>query len=104
MVTTIRVFLNLFGQVDEFVGDTILTHQSSYDDDAAISLLRNLQMDEDEISELGKNPIRSKHTGVIADHMPNFLCWRKSSSINSIFLHNMPFMFNWSFIVFYKFL
>lgn len=48
-------------------GDTILTHQSSYDDDAAISLLRNLQMDEDEISELGKNPIRSKHTGVIAD-------------------------------------
>ena len=48
-------------------GDTILTHQSSYDDDAATSLLRNLQMDEDEIQELGKNPIRSKHTGVIAD-------------------------------------
>lgn len=61
--------VNLLKKIGEPVleGDTILTYQSTYDDEATISLLRNLSMSEDDVSELGKNPIKSKHTGIIED-------------------------------------
>lgn len=48
-------------------GDVLLSYQASFDDDVANSLLRNLSMDSEEISELGRNPIKSKYSGVLAD-------------------------------------
>lgn len=48
-------------------GETILSYQTSFDDDIANSLLRNLSMSEDEISELGRNPIKSHYTGILQD-------------------------------------
>ena len=46
-------------------GETIMSYQTSYDDDVANSLLKNLNMDKEEVSELGKNPIKSDHTGIL---------------------------------------
>lgn len=48
-------------------GDVLLTFQKSVDDELANSLLRNLSMDTDQLSELGKAPVISKYTGTIAD-------------------------------------
>lgn len=48
-------------------GDTLLSYQTSFDDDVANSLLRNLSMNAEEISELGRNPIKSHYTGVLED-------------------------------------
>ena len=46
-------------------GETIMSYQTSYDDDVANSLLKNLNMGKEEVSELGKNPIKSDHTGIL---------------------------------------
>lgn len=48
-------------------GDTLLSYQASFDDDVVNSLLKNLSMSEDEISELGRNPIKSHYTGILQD-------------------------------------
>lgn len=48
-------------------GDTLLSYQNSYDDDVANSLLRNLAMNQDEISDLGRNPVIANHTGILQD-------------------------------------
>lgn len=48
-------------------GDVILTFQTPYNQEDIDILLKNLASDEDEISELGRIPIKSKVTGVIAD-------------------------------------
>lgn len=48
-------------------GDTLLSYQASFDDDVVNSLLKNLSMSEDEISELGRNPVKSHYTGILQD-------------------------------------
>ncbi len=61
----IRVLKKVGDQVSE--GDILLSHQRSFDDEVANSLLRNLSMNQDELSELGQNPVKSKYTGVLQD-------------------------------------
>lgn len=46
-------------------GDTLISYQSSLDDDLSDSLLKNLNVSGDELSELGRNPIKSKYTGTL---------------------------------------
>ena len=48
-------------------GETLFSYQTDFDDDAVNSLLKNLSIDSDEISELGRTPIKSKYTGTIED-------------------------------------
>lgn len=48
-------------------GDTILSYQNAYDDEVANSILRNLALSQDEISELGRNPVLADHTGILDD-------------------------------------
>lgn len=48
-------------------GDTILSYQNAYDDEVANSLLRNLALSQEEISELGRNPIIATHSGILTD-------------------------------------
>lgn len=49
-------------------GDVLLVAQASYDEEDVNTLLRNLTADdEDEITDLGKIPIKSKVTGVVQD-------------------------------------
>lgn len=48
-------------------GDSLLTFQNAYDDQDVNILLKNLVDDEDEISDLGRIPIKSKVTGVVQD-------------------------------------
>ena len=49
-------------------GDTLFSYQEDFDDDVVNTLLRNLTVDEKQISELGHNPIKSKYTGIV-DHI-----------------------------------
>jgi len=48
-------------------GEVLLSYQSSFDDEVANSLLRNLSMSEEQLSELGRKPIKSHYTGVLED-------------------------------------
>lgn len=48
-------------------GDTLLSYQAAFDDDTANQLLKNLSMSADKISELGRNPVKSKYTGILED-------------------------------------
>lgn len=49
-------------------GDTLLIAQAAYEDEDVNTLLRNLTADdEDEITDLGKIPIKSKVTGTVQD-------------------------------------
>ena len=48
-------------------GDDILIFQNSYDDEDVNTLLKTLSDDLDEITDLGKIPLKSKVTGVIKD-------------------------------------
>lgn len=48
-------------------GDTILSYQNAYDDEVANSILRNLALTQEEISELGRNPVISTHSGILTD-------------------------------------
>ena len=48
-------------------GDEILIFQNSYDDEDVNALLKTLSDDLDEITDLGKIPLKSKVTGVIKD-------------------------------------
>lgn len=48
-------------------GDTLLSYQASLDDDIADQLLKNLSIDKDRLSDLGRNPIKSKYTGTLED-------------------------------------
>lgn len=49
-------------------GDTLFTYQEDFDDDVVNTLLKNLTVDEKQISELGHNPVKTKYTGVV-DHI-----------------------------------
>lgn len=49
-------------------GDTLLIAQAGYDEESVNTLLRNLNADdEDDITELGRIPIKSKVTGIVQD-------------------------------------
>lgn len=48
-------------------GDPLLIIQNTYDEDDVNTLLKNLVGDENDITELGRRPIRSKVTGVVED-------------------------------------
>lgn len=48
-------------------GDTLLITQSSYDDEDVQILMRNLSGDDEEITDLGRVPIKSKVTGWVQD-------------------------------------
>lgn len=48
-------------------GDVLLKSQMSFDDDVANSLLRNLSMNAEEISELGQNPLIASCSGILQD-------------------------------------
>lgn len=48
-------------------GETLMIIQTPYDEDDANTLLKNLASDEEEITNLGRVPIKSKVTGVIQD-------------------------------------
>nr|DAO78209.1 MAG TPA: DNA-directed RNA polymerase subunit alpha [Caudoviricetes sp.] len=53
---------------DEVIeGETIMSYQEDFDDDAVNRLMKNLSMDKEGISELGNNKITSKHSGIICD-------------------------------------
>ena len=53
---------------DEVIeGETLMSFQEDFDDDAVNRLMKNLSMDKDSISELGNNKITSKHSGTICD-------------------------------------
>lgn len=47
-------------------GESLFAYQRDFDDDVANSLLKNLAMDSDEISELGRKPVTSKYRGRVA--------------------------------------
>lgn len=52
-------------------GDTLLVIQRAYDDEDSNMLLKNLVDDEEEITDIGRVPIRSKVTGVVQDIVIN---------------------------------
>ena len=63
--SNIQVYKTLGDNVME--GDTLFTYQADFDEDVANTLLKNLAMDSSGISDLGKNPIKTKYTGIVAD-------------------------------------
>ena len=48
-------------------GDTLFDYQSDFDDDVVNTLLKNLTIDTDQISELGRTPVKCKYTGIVSD-------------------------------------
>jgi len=47
-------------------GDTLLAYQTDFDDEVANTLLKNLTVDKEQLSELGRTPVKSKYTGFVA--------------------------------------
>lgn len=53
---------------DEIIeGETLMSFQEDFDDEAVNRLMKNLSIDKDSISELGNNKIVAKHSGVLCD-------------------------------------
>ena len=48
-------------------GDTLFTYQADFNDEAINNLMKNLAMNANQISELGRNPVKSKYTGIVCD-------------------------------------
>lgn len=64
--TNIYNMVSVGQEIEE--GDTLLIAQAAYDEEDVNTLLRNLTVDdEDEVTDLGKIPIKSKVTGVVQD-------------------------------------
>ena len=63
--SNIFLYKNIGDRVME--GESLMVTQSDFEDDASNALMKNLALDKDQISELGRNPIKSKYTGVLAD-------------------------------------
>lgn len=61
----IFVYKNIGDSVME--GDVLFDYQQDFDDDVVNTLLKNLTMDTDQISELGRTPVKSKYTGIVSD-------------------------------------
>ena len=47
-------------------GDTLFAYQADFGDDASNMLLKNLTMNSEELSELGRKPVKTKYTGIVA--------------------------------------
>ena len=63
--SNIFVYKNIGDQVAE--GEPIMDFKADFDDDAVNQLMKNLTINQDQISELGRNPIKSKYSGVLCD-------------------------------------
>lgn len=48
-------------------GDTLMLYQSPFEEEDANTIIRNLSMDKEQVSELGRIPVKSKVTGVVED-------------------------------------
>ena len=46
-------------------GDTLFAYQADFDDEVYTTLLKNLSMNGEGISELGRNPVKTKYTGIV---------------------------------------
>lgn len=60
----------LYADIGDFVheGDTIMSIQEGSDtDDATARIMKNLSVDKDTVSELGRKPIKSHYTGTLTD-------------------------------------
>ena len=62
--SNIFVYKNIGDAVME--GDTLYAYQADFDEEAANSLLKNLTMNNSQLSELGRNPVKTKYTGIVA--------------------------------------
>ena len=56
----VYIYKNIGDHVNE--GETILSFQSDFDDEVSNTLMKNLAIDKERISELGRTPLRSKYT------------------------------------------
>ena len=61
----IQIYKNIGDHVME--GESLMSFSSDFDDDAANSLMKQFNLQDDELSELGRNPIVSKYTGELVD-------------------------------------
>lgn len=52
---------------DVLEGDTLFAYQADFDDEVANTLLKNLSIDDEQLSELGRNPVKTSYTGKVAD-------------------------------------
>lgn len=48
-------------------GDTLLLYQSPFDEEDANAIVKSLSLEKDEVSEMGRIPIKSKVTGIVQD-------------------------------------
>jgi hypothetical protein len=62
--SNVFIYKNVGDHVME--GDSLFAYQVDFDDDVANALMKNLSMDDKTISELGRNPVKSRYTGVVA--------------------------------------
>ena len=61
--SNIIVYKTLGDRVME--GDTLFAYQADFDDEVYTTLLKNLSMNGEGISELGRNPVKTKYTGIV---------------------------------------
>lgn len=59
------MYKNIGDTVNE--GDTLLAFQTDFDDEVSNTLMKNLSIDKEKISELGRTPLRAKYSGTIID-------------------------------------
>ena len=62
--SNIKIYKNIGDKVME--GDTLFSYQQDFEDEVSNTLLKNLTMDAETLSELGSKPIKSKYTGEVA--------------------------------------
>ena len=48
-------------------GDTLMLYQCPFEDEDANTIIRNLSLDKEQVSEMGRIPVKSKVTGVVED-------------------------------------
>ena len=62
---------NIFSMVSKGTpvqeGDTLMLYQNPFDEEDANTIVRNLSMDKEEVSAMGRIPVKSKVTGVVED-------------------------------------
>ena len=62
--SNIFIYKNIGDHVME--GDSLFAYQPDFDDEVANALMKNLSIDDKVLSELGRNPIKSRYTGIVA--------------------------------------
>ena len=62
---------NIFQMVEKGAriqeGDTLLLYQSPFDEEDANAIVKSLSIEKDQVSEMGRIPIKSKVTGIVQD-------------------------------------